>query len=114
MSCKITRRSVIAGTVAIAAVPFARTAQAEPTTFHEIEIRSFKFHPSVIQVRVGDTIRWTNNDLAPHTATADEFGWDSGPLERDETGELLVTEGMEHTYFCVFHPHMRGRIEILT
>ena len=110
----MTRRRVMAGAVATAAVPFARFAHADTNTVHEIEIRSLEFHPSMIQVRIGDTIRWTNKDLAPHTATADEFGWDTGPLQRGEAGEVLVTEGMETTYFCVFHPHMKGEIEILT
>ena len=112
MMSRMTRRSVIGGTVAIATVPVSRTAQAVAKTVHQIEIRSFEFHPSLIKVRVGDTIRWTNKDLAPHTATADEFGWDTGALERGDSGEISATEGMETTYFCVFHPHMKGRIEI--
>ena len=109
----MTRRSVMVGAVATAAVPFARFAHADATMIHRIEIRSFEFHPSKIQVRVGDTIRWANKDIAPHTATADEFGWDTGALERGDTGEVLVTDGMQTTYFCAFHPHMKGRIEIL-
>ena len=114
MTDNISRRTAIAGAVATAAVPVPCRVFAVGSTRHEIEIKSFVFHPILIQARVGDTIRWTNSDLAPHTATADEFGWDTGSLERGETGEIQVTEGMEITYFCTFHPHMQGLIEIIT
>lgn len=108
-----TRRSVILGAVAVAAVPIPQILLAEPPVVHEIEIRSFQFDPKNVEVRIGDTIRWINKDLAPHTATADEFGWDTETLERNETASIEVTEGMETSYFCVFHPHMKGRIVII-
>ena len=113
MRLRMTRRSIIAGTVALAAVPVPRPTRAADGKTHEVEIRSFSFHPPLIQVRAGDKIRWVNTDLAPHTATADQFGWDTGALEKGETGEVLVTEDMETTYFCAFHPHMKARIDIM-
>lgn len=113
MAHSLTRRDVIAGTVAIAAVPFSRAALAAGPVTHDIAIQSFAFDPAVIQVRIGDTIRWVNKDLAPHTATADEYGWDTGALERGDAGDVVVTKDMETTYFCVFHPHMKGRFEIV-
>ena len=51
-------------------------------------------------------------DLAPHTATADEFGWDTEELGRGQSAEVVVTEDMETSYFCVFHPQMKGSLEI--
>ena len=108
-----TRRGVLAGAAALAAVPGLPFAVADTPQTHEVEIRSFAFHPAVIRARVGDRIRWTNTDLAPHTATADDLGWDTGTLARNDAEDILVTEGMETTYFCVFHPHMKGRIDIV-
>ena len=37
---------------------------------HEVEVRiaSFAFDPASVEVLVGDSITWTNADLAPHTA----------------------------------------------
>lgn len=113
MKHRPTRRSVMTGAAATAAVPVPLSLMADTPEVHEVEIRSFEFDPAVLQVRVGDTIRWTNKDLAPHTATADEFGWDTGALERSKTGEVQVTENMETSYFCVFHPHMKGKIQII-
>ncbi|WP_298835899.1 copper-binding protein [uncultured Roseobacter sp.] len=108
---RLKRRSVIAGTVATAAVP--GLLLAETGKVHDIAVRSFAFLPELVQVRFGDVIRWTNNDIAPHTATADDSGWDTGTLAKDAAAEVQVTAGMETTYFCAFHPHMKGRIEII-
>ena len=111
----ITRRQVTKGVVATAAALIAahgQRAQALPMV-HEVKIKSFVFEPANIQVRVGDTVRWTNLDLAPHTATADEFGWDTQTIEQNETAEIIVEKGMETSYFCAFHPHMKAKIVIL-
>ncbi len=113
MSVSLTRRSVMVGAAAMAAAPISQPLQANTPQHHEVEIRSFVFNPAVIQARIGDTIRWTNKDIAPHTATADEYGWDTDILERNETAEVEVTAGMELSYFCVFHPHMKGKVEIV-
>jgi len=109
----VSRRDVMVGAAAFAAV-LAPVASAAEAKVHEVEIKSFEFDPAHIQVRLGDTIRWTNRDLAPHTATADEFGWDTEELARGESGEIVVAMGMETSYFCVFHPHMTGTIEVIS
>ncbi len=108
-----TRRGVMAGAAASAAVLTVAPACAQAPAIHDVEIQSFKFDPPSLQVQVGDTIRWTNHDLAPHTATADNFGWDTAEITTGESGEIVVTEDMETSYFCAFHPHMTGTVEIL-
>lgn len=109
MARNLSRRRVLAGAAAAA---LAGRSSAQTTT-HEIVIKRFTYDPAVIQVRVGDVIRWTNKDIAPHTASADDLSWDTGEVLRDDSAEVTVTEGMELTYFCVFHPHMKGTIQIL-
>jgi plastocyanin len=115
MKYPITRRSALVGAVAsAAALTFVKTSTATTKLkTHDVLISSFRFDPAHLRVNVGDTIRWTNEDLAPHTATADEFGWDTEELVNGQSGEVVVTDGMETSYFCVFHPHMKGSIEIL-
>ncbi len=113
MGPKTTRRHVLVGTAAFAAGLTPLASVASGSTTHDVQIKSLKFDPAHIQVRVGDVIRWTNKDVVPHTATADEFGWDTEELGHEDVGEIIVTEGMETSYFCVFHPHMKGTIEIV-
>lgn len=110
----LSRRTVMKGAAATSVALFPSLAMANQPEIHEVEISAFAFHPKVVRVRIGDTIRWTNRDLAPHTATADAFGWDTELLEQNETGDIRVTEGMETSYFCAFHPHMTGRIEVVS
>ncbi|MEM7270994.1 MAG: cupredoxin domain-containing protein [Pseudomonadota bacterium] len=104
-----TRRDVAMGAVASAVAPKLMASEA----IHDVRITDFAFEPETLRVQVGDRIRWTNEDLAPHTATADEFGWDTEELARGESAEIVVSEGMETSYFCVFHPHMKGALEIV-
>ena len=106
-------RDVIGGAAASAVVLTTSPLLAAEPIAHDIAIKALKFEPDVVQVHVGDTIRWTNHDLALHTATADEFGWDTAEIAKNETAEITVIDGMENTYFCIFHPHMKGSIEIL-
>jgi len=78
---------------------------------HDIEIKSFVFNPSILEVRTGDQIRWTNRDISPHTATAGS--WDTGELQRGQSTTVEVTENMSVAYFCAFHPNMRAKLIIL-
>lgn len=108
----LSRRSVIAGAAVSAAALAMRSQASEPTT-HEVKIRRFTFQPDHLQVRPGDRIIWTNLDIAPHTATADGKSWDTGELAQNDSAEIVVEDGMELSYFCVFHPHMKGTVEIV-
>jgi plastocyanin len=113
MAAFATRRKFLEGAVASAtALAIASKAAADPVT-HEVRITGFAFVPDRLEVRVGDTIRWINDDLAPHTATANEFGWDTGELVRQQSAELVVTAGIETDYFCVFHTHMKGKLVVI-
>ncbi|SMO73133.1 cupredoxin domain-containing protein [Ruegeria faecimaris] len=109
------RRRVMVGAVAsAAALALTRTrARAAEPVVHEVRIKAFAFTPKLLNVSVGDTIQWTNEDLAPHTATADEFGWDTGEIPNGVSAKVEVTKGMETKYFCAFHPHMKGTIVIM-
>jgi plastocyanin len=109
----LTRRDIIVGATAITVAPIPQALRANTPAIHEVAIQSFQFGPAILRVRVGDAIRWTNHDLAPHTATADQFGWDTGTLERGEMAAIKVTAGMELSYFCIFHPHMKGRVVLV-
>lgn len=112
MSAKLSRRTVISGAVASVAALGINKAFAKSPPVHEIEIQSFKFNPPHVRVQIGDMIKWTNRDLAPHTATANELGWDTGELATGQSADVEVSEEMETEYFCVFHPHMKGSIQI--
>lgn len=115
----VQRRTFVAQlAVAIAAastvpLPLAKTALAhgEPRT-HTVRIKNFVFAPRTLTVHAGDTIRWINNDIVPHTATADDESWDTGELKRGQSGEIKVRADMTLNYFCRFHPMMKANLRI--
>lgn len=81
---------------------------------HEVEvgIARFAFDPARVEVLVGDSITWTNADIAPHTATAEDGAWDTGTLERGGRGRITFVEPGEYRYFCAYHPHMKGSVTV--
>lgn len=108
-------RIMVAGATMISAraATASQTAGGEEPQVHHVEIRRFKFVPETLSVRQGDTIVWTNHDIAPHTATARDKSWDSGRLKRGATFTATVSEDFDGPYFCRFHPMMKAAIKIV-
>lgn len=77
---------------------------------HRLGIRELMFRPHELQVATGDTIRWANQDIVPHTVTADDAGWDSGEIPPG--GEFtLVVEGHDAIpYVCRYHATMTATL----
>lgn len=115
MSRSVTRRSVlsraVAALVATASLLALRPerSRSEPTN-HIVRITGFRFVPDRLQARPGDSITWTNDDIAPHTATADDGSWSTGKLAKGERASLTVTPGMAGLYHCRFHPAMKAAL----
>jgi len=120
---RLTRRGTLRGAVgaALAALMAGRAdahaglihghgQKAHRHLVHDVDIRAFRFQPARVAVRVGDTLRFANRDLAPHSATAGDGSWDTGLLNRGETADIEVTEGFAGAYICAFHPHMKGEV----
>ncbi len=77
---------------------------------HVVEIRNLEFTPKELAVAPGDTIRWVNYDLVPHTVTADDESWDSGLVGSQGQWQTVVQADMLTTYFCQFHPTMKAQL----
>ena len=78
---------------------------------HLVEINNFEFSPAHVQASVGDTIRWVNKDIVPHTATEVNERWHSGELNLQEEWSQVVRQSAD--YYCEYHPSMKGKIEIV-
>ncbi len=63
-------------------------------------------------MNVGDTITWTNQDAAPHTATADDGSFDTGELARGQSGSHTFTTAGSFSYVCSIHPSMRATVTV--
>jgi plastocyanin len=82
------------------------------------------FQPSPVQVSIGDTVTWINDDSQPHTITSGVSGqpdgrFDSSPnfnplLASGQTFEHTFTEAGDYPYFCQLHPNMVGIVSVVS
>jgi len=78
-----------------------------------VEIADFAFGPDTVTIPVGGSITWTNNDSAPHTATAmDREVLQSGTLNQGDSFTQVFDTPGTYEYFCEFHPNMSGAIVV--
>ena len=78
-----------------------------------VSIAGFAFQPGKLGVVVGDTVTWTNNDGASHSATADGGAFDTGVLAGGDSGSFTFTTAGTFAYHCKIHPRMTGTITVL-
>lgn len=78
----------------------------------QVGIENFTFSPGDVTAAVGETITWTNEDSAPHTATLDDGGCDTGNIAQGATAGLVFDAAGTYAYHCNIHPNMTGTITI--
>ena len=88
----------------------ASAAEAHNGTVH-VTIDRLAFEPAEIEVRVGETIEWTNKDRIAHTATVKD-GWEV-MIPPGKVATRVVEAGDTVGYYCRFHPNMKGRIAVV-
>jgi plastocyanin len=77
-----------------------------------VSIQNFAFAPQNITISAGTTVRWTNNDAYPHTATANGGAFNSGTLNQNDTYHFTFTTPGTYTYYCGIHTAMTGTITV--
>lgn len=65
---------------------------------------------NVLEVPVGTTVTWTNEDSVIHTVTDVDGSFDSGFLREGETWSHTFEEPGEFEYMCTPHPWMRAKV----
>jgi len=81
-------------------------------TQQAINIQGFAFDPASIEVPVGTTVTWTNQDSAAHTATADDGSFQSGKLDQGQSYSFTFDTPGTYTYHCEFHANMTATITV--
>ncbi len=77
-----------------------------------VAIRDFAFSPRTVEIRVGDTVTWTNRDSVAHTATARNGSFDTGTLADGESGSVRFTSAGRYRFLCTPHPQMTGTVVV--
>lgn len=76
----------------------------------QVAIQDFAFAPQVLEIPVGTTVTWINNDPSQHTATASDGSFDSGVLAQGGTFSFTFDTPGTYDYICSLHPNMTGQI----
>jgi len=79
----------------------------------EISIVDFNFDPAEMEVPVGTTVRWTNNDSFDHNVNADDGTFESETLGGGDTFEFTFETAGTFSYICGIHPSMQGMITVV-
>jgi plastocyanin len=78
-----------------------------------VSIEDFIYEPASVVVPQGTKLTFTNHDSSPHTATSTESGaFESGTIKEDRTGSITLEKPGTFSYYCAFHPFMKGKIVV--
>lgn len=92
-------------TVSVFIVPPAEAVAA-------VDIKGFAFEPAALDIGIGTTVTWTNEDGTQHTVTAGDGSFDSGALAQGGTFSHTFDTAGTFDYFCGFHSNMKATITV--
>ena len=79
----------------------------------EIDMKNFQFVPKDATVKVGQTVKWVNQDSAPHDATDEKTGqFKSDQFAKGESYEFTAKKAGKISYVCTIHPGMDGTLTV--
>jgi plastocyanin len=91
------------------ATPGRADQKPTPET-REVLIHGFMYQPDVVTAHVGDTVQWKNTDIVPHTVTAEDKSFRSGPIAPGATWKFVTKKAGTFPYSCTPHPNMHGKL----
>ncbi|MGE3796847.1 MAG: DUF2807 domain-containing protein [Thermomicrobiales bacterium] len=99
----------------VAATPEAATPQAAAPQTFDVAISQFTFNPATLEIHVGDTVTWTNNDMFPHDVAQlpKGSGFSSPTFGKGESYSVTFDTLGTYDYFCALHPIMLGTIVVV-
>jgi plastocyanin len=77
-----------------------------------VRIAGFAFAPNSSDVKMGDPVKWTNQDGATHTVTADDGAFDSGNLAGGKSFSFTFDKAGTFAYHCNIHQSMTGKVVV--
>ncbi len=108
-ACQI--HPVMTGTIMVEGA--VATPQASPAASGDtISIVNLAYDPPQLDVAVGTTVTWTNDDQVSHTATSADGLFDTGTIGAGESAGITFDEAGTFEYVCAFHAGMRATVVV--
>jgi plastocyanin len=73
---------------------------------------SNSFSPNPVEVKVGETVTWINDDSGRHTVTSKDGVFDSGMMGKGQSFSFTFDKAGEYSYHCEPHPSMVGTVVV--
>jgi len=89
-----------------------RAATASDAGTPQILIRNFRFEPTTLEVPVGVSVTWVNQDEEIHTVTSTQGLFISPGLDGDEHFSFRFEKPGTYEYRCALHPQMKGTVVV--
>jgi plastocyanin len=103
-------RAILALVVAAAVLAAAVQAAEAPT--RTISMPTKAYVPPNIDVLVGTTVTWKNDDSINHTATADGDAFASGFIPPGGSFSFSFAKQGHYTFHCSIHRFMKGEVNV--
>ncbi len=90
--------------------PMAAAGSAAPGA--KVSIAKFAFAPAELTVAVGATVRWSNDDAAPHALAFKDGAGPTDLLLPGQSASRRFASAGTFDYVCSVHPYMQGHITV--
>jgi plastocyanin len=99
--------------IALALSLLLLSATPKPPPPKKISIAGGKFTPATLNITVGDTVQWSNDDDQDHTIEADDGSFASAKLKGGATFDHKFTKAGTYAYHCKLHPREKGKVTVV-
>lgn len=73
---------------------------------------SNSFSPNPVEIKVGETVTWINDDSGRHTVTSKDGVFESELMGKGQSFSYTFDKAGEYQYFCAPHPSMVGTVVV--
>jgi plastocyanin len=73
---------------------------------------SNSFSPNPVEVKVGETVTWINDDSGRHAVTSMDGVFNSGMMGKGQLFSYTFDKAGEYPYHCEPHPNMVGTVVV--
>ena len=79
----------------------------------KVEITSGGYDPDSVTIEEGGKVIWINADSEPHSATAEDGSFDTGPLAEGKLKSETFKQPGTYRYSSTVGPQMQGTVEVV-
>jgi plastocyanin len=108
--CQIIGIMVLLIATTTAQTPAPLTTNGDRTII--IRMNGSAYIPETSTIKIGQPVRFINDDAAGHTATALDGTFDSGYLGRGDSWQTTFSQTRTIHYSDMYHPRMQGTIVV--